>query len=142
MKTRNFFERIAHGRYFLKSDEREFAYGCSLQKSDQEQFPQVVHDKRAMGTISSFSRANCSFALSFTKSKRIARKTNDQIPSPANKTVSVNTIFINTNTVQQLPKIQIQQFPQMYIQIKQFSYTCKYSSFRQYNFHKSKYSWE
>ena len=110
----NFFERIAHGCYFLKSDEREFAHGCSLQKSDQEQFPQVVHDKRAMGTISSFSRANCSFALSFTKSKRIARKTNDQIPSPANKTVSVNTIFINTNmycTTASVNTVQIQQFP-------------------------------
>ena len=34
----------------------------SLQKSNRERFAPFPHDKRAMGAIGSFSRANCSFA--------------------------------------------------------------------------------
>ena len=64
---------------FLKSDLSD-----SLplwQKSDQEQFAQVAHYKRAVGGIYSFSGANHSFALSLTKRSESVEKPLSEFPT-------------------------------------------------------------
>ena len=49
----------------------------SWKKSNREQFaPVTLLDKRVMGVICSFPRANRHFALSLTKNERLAHKTN------------------------------------------------------------------
>ena len=55
---------------------------CSVTflKSDRDKFILVTHDKRAMGAIYSFSRANHSFA---NKNQQFTWKTDEQSPDPA-----------------------------------------------------------
>ena len=55
----------------------------SLQKSDNERFAQVAHDKRVTGAIHTFSQANQSFALSLTKKSDSLEKNYEHIPNPA-----------------------------------------------------------
>ena len=53
-----------------------------MTKEQRERFAQVTYDKRATEALRYFSQANCSFALSLTKDKQIAWKTDEQIPNP------------------------------------------------------------
>ena len=59
-------------RHSLQKSYREQIAPVALYQSSHERFAPVAHDKRAMGEICSFSRTNCSFALSL----------NEQIPNP------------------------------------------------------------
>ena len=54
--------------------------GHSWQKSNRERFNQVAHDKRATGSICTFSQANLSLLL--TKKEQIVRKTYERISNP------------------------------------------------------------
>ena len=64
----------------------------SLQKSNCDRFPQVAHDKRAMGAICSFSRANCSFAH---KKWANCSKNWERIPNPGFIIFCCKEIWLN-----------------------------------------------
>ena len=83
-----------------------------FKKSNHEQFPQVAHDKRTTGAICSFSPANRSFALWLTKNKRFARKTDEQIPNPAQQTSLIPCFDVTKALAQQislLPQFDVTQ---------------------------------
>ena len=83
-----------------------------FKKSNHERFPQVAHDKRTTGAICSFSPANRSFALWLTKNKRFARKTDEQIPNPAQQTSLIPCFDVTKALAQQvslLPQFDVTQ---------------------------------
>ena len=69
-----------HSRCTLQKRDRERSIRsvCSWQKSLQERFAQVAHDKRVTGAICSILQTNPSFAQ---KNEWIAWKTDEQIPN-------------------------------------------------------------